>query len=297
MVTGVDVPSVPEIRLRDCTRLGDYKVPRRAVRYLAGFGTGVRFGVHVPGLKNLIRGITERVLYVRRDGGLAKPPQPKDRVFERLSSIRGRLLRNVPPTPVVSREDFPLLYNGRKRMVYQKAVDSLVSRRLTVADSFVSTFIKAEKVNLDKKGDPAPRVIQPRSPRFNVEVGRYLKKFEKSLFIAFAKVFGYPVVLKGMNVQQVGGWMHKHWTSFKRPVAVGLDASRFDQHVSRAALEWEHSIYNAFFKSKELRQLLRMQLRNRGVARCEGKRVDYVVDGCRMSGDVNTGLGDRKSVV
>jgi hypothetical protein len=71
-----------------------------------------------------------------------------------------------------------------------------------------------------------------------------------------------------------------------------LDASRFDQHVSREALEWEHSVYNTVFGSAELRRLLRWQLDNHGVARVEGHRVDYDISGCRMSGDINTGMGN-----
>jgi hypothetical protein len=125
-----------------------------------------------------------------------------------------------------------------------------------------------------------------------LEVGRYLKLFEKELCQGFARVWGYPVVLKGYNAHDVGSWLHRHWTSFRDPVAVGLDASRFDQHVSRAALEWEHSVYNSVFRSPELRRLLAWQLDNHGVARVEGHRVDYVVDGKRMSGDINTGLGN-----
>lgn len=262
------------------------------MRILAGLGAGINYGVHANNVINLARGITERVLYVFRDGRLAKPPQPKEGVFKRLSNLRGRLLRHMPPTPIVAVEDYPELYNGRKRAVYQRAVDSLSLRGVSIVDSFVSTFLKAEKINFTSKSDPAPRVIQPRSARYNVMVGRYLKLFEKRVFSAFEKVFHYPVVLKGLNAQAVGEWMHRHWSSFKKPVAVGLDASRFDQHVSRAALEFEHSIYNSAFGSSELRSLLKWQLRNRGIARVPGWRLDYVTDGCRMSGDINTGLGN-----
>lgn len=283
---------MPELQVRDEPNRGRLRLAARSVRYLSGLGTGVTYGVHADCLKNLVRGITERVLYVRRGEGLGKPPQPKDGVFRRLAGIRARLLRKAPPTPVVSREDYPLLYNGRKRGVYQRAVDSLKTRGLTVRDSFVSTFIKAEKVNFTSKGDPAPRVIQPRSPRYNVEVGRYLKLYEKSLCVGFQRMCGFPVVLKGMNADQVGNTLAAHWSSFSRPVAVGLDASRFDQHVSKQALEWEHSVYNSAFKSPELRSLLRWQLSNRGIGRTEGKRVDYRVEGCRMSGDINTGMGN-----
>lgn len=289
--TGVEHGTVAGLRVTPDTT-GRARLGERSVRYLAGFGTGVRFGVHSDTAINMARGITERVLYVVRDGRLSKPPQPRAGVFERLSGIRQRLLRKTISTPIVDRDDYPMLYTGRKRGVYQAAVDSLKQRGLTVKDSYVDTFLKAEKINFDAKGDPAPRVIQPRSPRYNVEVGRYLKLFEKECFRAFQRVWKYPVVLKGLNAQQVGGWMKQHWDSFERPVAIGLDASRFDQHVSRAALEWEHSVYNGVFQSRELRQLLRMQLRNRGIARVDGLRFDYETDGCRMSGDINTGLGN-----
>lgn len=290
-VTGQKVEPVADLRVRsEPGRV--VRLRERVVRVVGGLGTGVTYGVHSDCLKNMVRGITERVLYVRRGEGLARPPQPMSGVFSRLSSIRTRLLRKAPPTPVVSREDYPSLYNGRKRVVYEKAVDSLLTRRLTVADSYVSTFLKAEKINFTAKVDPAPRVIQPRSPRYNVEVGRYLKLYEKRLFAGFEAVFGYPVVVKGLNAQQVGGLFAQHWESFRKPCGFGIDASRFDQHTSVEALRWEHSVYNGAFNSPELARLLKWQLRNRGIARTEGYRLDYTVEGCRMSGDINTGMGN-----
>lgn len=265
---------------------------QRTVRVLAGLGTGVRYGIHNGDLKNLARGIVERVFYVQSSEGLARAPQPVSGVFGRLSEVRKRLLGAVRSTPTVDREDYPGLYSGRKRGIYERAFGSLMVRAITKRDAWVNTFVKAEKVNFDKKGDPAPRVIQPRSPRFNLEVGRYLKCFEKELCKGFARVWGYPVVLKGLNAHEVGGWLARHWAAFEEPVAVGLDASRFDQHVSYDALKWEHSVYNGVFGSKELARLLSWQLHNHGVARVEGHRVDYDIRGCRMSGDINTGMGN-----
>lgn len=259
---------------------------------MAGLGTGARYGVHADNLKNMARGIAERVLYVVRDGRLSKPPQPIQGVFGRLSSLRERLVKSAPPTPVVDVEDYPLLYVGRKRAIYRRAADSLKIRGVSKVDSYCSTFLKAEKINFTQKPDPAPRVIQPRSPRYNVMVGRYLKLFEKRAFAAMQRMCRYPVVLKGMNAQQVGGWLATHWDQFRAPAAVGLDASRFDQHVSVDALRFEHSIYNAVFKCPDLARLLRWQLHNRGIARTQGVRVDYTTEGCRMSGDINTGLGN-----
>jgi hypothetical protein len=116
--------------------------------------------------------------------------------------------------------------------------------------------------------------------------------FEKRLFSGFETVFGYSVILKGMNAHATAEQLRSNWDSFTQPVAVGLDASRFDQHVSHAALCWEHSVYNGVFRSSELRRLLRWQLVNHGVARTEGQRIDYTTNGCRMSGDINTSLGN-----
>lgn len=264
----------------------------RVVRYFAGIGVGVRFGVHTSNFKNLARGIVERVFYVVRDGGLARPPCPKLGVYKRLQAIRSRLCKTLHSTPVVAREDYPFLYSGRKQSLYLRAVESLVVRAISLKDSYVNTFVKAEKVNLSSKVDPAPRVIQPRSPRYNVEVGRYLKLFEVELCQGFKRAFGYKVILKGLNADQVAGELRQSWELFRNPVAVGLDASRFDQHVSVEALGYEHSIYNTIFRSAELQRLLKWQLKNTGYARCDDGAAKYQVTGCRMSGDINTGMGN-----
>lgn len=265
----------------------------RAVRYMAGFGVGVAYGVHDSGMKNLARGVVERVLYVNSNGSLKPAPQPKTGIFNKsLKQLRNRLLKVLKPTPIVPREDYPLLYTGRKQGIYRRAAASLALKAVNRADSFVSTFVKAEKVNLAAKPDPVPRVIQPRSPRYLLEVGRYLKKFEKELLRGFRKICGYDVILKGMNATEVAEQMRENWESFKDPVAIGLDASRFDQHVSKEALLYEHSIYNGVFRNKELASLLEMQLHNRGIGRAEGQRLDYRVEGKRMSGDINTGMGN-----
>jgi hypothetical protein len=201
-------------------------------------------------------------------------------------------LSNLRRTTVVTRDEYPGLYTGRKQVVYNRALESLKIRGFNKCDAYVSTFVKAEKVNFSAKSDPAPRVIQPRSPRYNLEVGRYLKLFEKELCRGFHRLFGYEVVLKGLNADGTAAALHASWSAFNRPVAIGLDASRFYQHVSVDALEFEHSVYNGVFRSAELRKLLQLQLRNRGFGRVGDTLVSYTVDGCRMSGDINTGMGN-----
>lgn len=269
----------------------DFK--ERCVRLLNGYGSGAKYGVHKSSLVNLARGVAERVLATRdSEGVLRKPLRPESGVFALLSPIRASLLRNMPSTTVVAREDFPTLYHGRKRAIYEAAVASLSLEAIKVSDAWVSTFVKAEKINFSVKSDPPPRVIQPRTPRYNVEVGKYLKCFEKNLFASFRKCFGYQVIVKGCNADDSAAILRANWDEFRNPVAVGLDASRFDQHVSREALEFEHSVYNSVFDSPELARLLRMQLRNVGIGYTADGKVKYVVDGCRMSGDINTSMGN-----
>jgi hypothetical protein len=86
--------------------------------------------------------------------------------------------------------------------------------------------------------------------------------------------------------------MYKKWSSYSRPVAVSIDASRFDQHCSVDILDWEHSLYNGVFRDAELAQLLQWQLYNEGVSYQGDKKIVYKTVGCRMSGDMNTGMGN-----
>lgn len=264
----------------------------RTIRYVDGIGSGAVYGVHCSNVKNLARGLVERVFYVSRNGGLSPPPRPVDGAFGKLQWIKDLLVSNLTPTTVVKLADYPLLYSGRKRVIYQKAVDSLRLRGVRHSDAIVGTFIKAEKINLTAKPDPVPRVIQPNSTRYNACAGCYIKPFEKELYRAFRRSFGYDVVLKGLNATEVAEAMHESWSQFKDPVAVGLDASRFDQHVSVEALKYEHGLYNTVFKSPTLARLLTWQLNSKGIARLEGQIVSYQVSGCRMSGFIGTGIGN-----
>lgn len=222
-----------------------------------------------------------------------KPVRPVAGIYnERLRYFRNILVRRFPSTTPVSQQEFVEFYKGRKRTNYQNAVDSLASRSIEPRDAHVKAFVKAEFINFTSKADPDPRVISPRDPRYNVEVGKYLRPIEHRLYAAIGRMFDGPTVLKGYNAKEMGLIFQRKWSSFRDPVAVGLDASRFDQHVSVEALKWEHSVYNGIFKSDELRKLLKWQLKNKVYGHCKDGKLKYTVDGCRMSGDMNTALGN-----
>lgn len=268
----------------------------RAVYRLSGVSGPITFGVHNNNLANLRRGLMERVYNVETPCGLAPPPKPLPGVFSRLDSIKSAVVSYIGRAAPCSLDDFVQMYAGDRRMkVYREAADSLVHSPVTTRDAVLTTFVKAEKINLSKKPDPAPRVIQPRTPRFNAAVGCYLKRLEKDIYRALKAYTGDVVVMKGYNARESGDIFARKWAKFKRPCAIGLDASRFDQHVSEGALRWEHSVYLAVFKGADrstLRELLEMQIHNRGVARASDGIIKYSVKGCRMSGDMNTALGN-----
>lgn len=256
---------------------------------LAGF-----YGTHNNSLANLKRGIMERVFLVKDGAGLKPCPQPIPHVFANLRSFRTKVLSGLRPTAPMTYQQFADSYQGRKWKVYTSAVESLRVKDFDArSDSKIKAFVKAEKTNFDAKPDPAPRIIQPRSPRFNVVVGRYLKPLEHLLYHRIDDVFGAPVVAKGRNAKQRASMLRSAWDNYARPVAIMLDASRFDQHVSKDALRYEHSFYlRAFGQPAELQSALSQQLENNCVAVAQDGMARYTTMGCRMSGDMNTSCGN-----
>lgn len=265
----------------------------RLLATYAGVRAHYRLGVHNNSLNNVLRGLTERVYCVETANGLQPPPQPKPNVFSRLSAFADKVVRSVGGAAPWSYQEFIDSCKGPKRKLYQTAVESLQLSPLSKEDARLKTFVKAEKLDLHKKEDPAPRLIQPRSPRYNAWVGRYLKAAEHRIYAAIDEVFGSPTIMSGYNATDVARNLRKHWDTYSDVVAVGLDASRFDQHVSEQALRWEHSVYNRLYRSGSLAEVLEWQITNRGTAHTPSGTVKYQVKGKRMSGDMNTSLGNK----
>jgi hypothetical protein len=268
--------------------------PRKMYRF-TGMGTHIRYGVHDHSLGNVRRGLVERVYMVEKDGNLVYTPLPTPKVFNQLSRFQLLLNTHLTKTTRMTYKQFLAFYSGRKLERYTKAVESLEVLPVREKDAWLSTFVKAEKLNLSAKPDPAPRVIQPRDPRYNVEVGRYLRHAEEYLFHAIDKVYGGRTIFKGISADTAGIEFKSMWDSFKDPVAIGMDASRFDQHVSADCLKFEHKMWLSMFpqtQRKQLHRLLSWQISNKGLARCPDGEIKYRVEGCRMSGDMNTSSGN-----
>jgi hypothetical protein len=258
------------------------------------------FGAHNNDLPNLLRALNERVFNVKGPNGLMPTPQPHRGAWKRLTDVGHRIADRVSKQSLekLTRAEFLAQCPASKRPLYARAADDYEVRGWSRKDAVIKAFVKFEKLDFTKKQDPAPRVIQPRSPVYNYALGRFTRRIEHSIYEALAEEWMgrgtvEKVVMKGLTVTQVAAEIRLKWDKLKCPVAVGLDASRFDQHVSADALRWEHGVYKRIFGyDGELCALLATQLRNKGRIFTDGKKVTYSVEGTRASGDMNTSLGN-----
>jgi len=175
----------------------------------------------------LERAVLERVFYVKnKNAEFVAPPAPINGAFSYvMAPVKEMLVKFLPFSVPLSRRQFAETFRGRKRVIYNSAVDSLYQKSVTQRDAAVKVFVKYEKTNMSAKKEPVPRVISPRSPRFNVELGKFLRQVEEPIFHSLSLLFeGKRTVFKGMNATDSGQAMFDLWSSFKKPVALGLDA-------------------------------------------------------------------------
>jgi hypothetical protein len=173
---------------------------------LADVGANSFYGVHNANIDNSVRAVMERVFFVEDgNGGFTVPPQPHPKAFAcDLRRFRRLLKYKIPSTVRLDEDQFLATYTGRKLKIYQEAVESLTVREITRKDSYVAPFVKAEKIDFTRKSDPAPRIISPRSPRYNVELGMFIKPLEHSIYYAIDEVYGTRTVMKGLNAVDRG---------------------------------------------------------------------------------------------
>lgn len=263
--------------------------PRTLVS-LTEMGPTLNLGVNNADVDTLAAALLERMYYCKVGGKFVAPPAVDHYTFNnRLLDFKHRVAKIVGPAAPVSLDEVVEMYEGRKKAIYMAAKERLRMFGWKAKYARLKSFVKMEKVPPNK----APRCIQPRDPVYNLRVGAYIKPIEHRIYHAIDKIYGDgPTVIKGYNIERVARIMRGKWRSFKRPVAVGLDAMKFDMHVSDVALRWEHGVYNKIFRSTELMKLLDYQVNQQGGARCKNGHLTYKVVGRRASGDMNTALGN-----
>ena len=270
-------------RLYDTGRLDVGEHNRQAYRVYNPLAQSVF--IHSNCLCNQITALRNRVLCVVPTSDVGAMLQLKKWIQ--------RLARRMPRCYPISSDQFLSAYTGSKLARYTQASESLKRDPVTKRDAQVTMFVKRERILLtDEKPDPAPRAIQYRNARYGLELGCYLKPIEHMLYSYRGDGKLLPpdvMVAKGMNSYQRAEAIARKLARFRDPAVLQLDVSRFDQCVSREALIAEHALYQIVTPDPKLRQLLSWQLTNYGRS---SAGVKYVSDGRRMSGDMNTALGN-----
>lgn len=254
-------------------------------------------GVHDNSLVNCERALKERVYFVKNGDSFTPPPRPIDGAFDRCYEFRRQLSRYMPRIPSLTWDEFPKRYkDARKRQIYQNAVESLLLKGFCDDDGLVKGFVKDERLNFDVKRDPVPRAILPLSPRLNVIEGSINAHREHALFETIDKVFGRKTVMKGLNARERGRIIAEKWSAFSDPVAVGMDASRWDQHVSSSMLDFQNSCFlDHCCNDRERRELLSCleYARNgKGIMKATDGKIRFKREGGRLSGTMHTASGN-----
>jgi len=261
---------------------------------LAGVG---EFVVHENDLNTLKAAVLERVFYVEKDGAFVPPPKPKKGAMQKeLRPSLELLFEHTHEVTPWTHAQFVESYRDRRKVRYQQACDSLAINPVCKADSVVKGFVKREKIAITKeKPNPVPRIIQPRDPRYNVEVGVFIRPMEQMIYEAINGLFGYEVVAKGKNAEQTAQMFVSAWGRYEKPVGIGYDAKRYDQSISVDALRVEHSVYLHCApreRRRHLGRLLSWQLATVGRGYTLDGVIRWKVKGQRKSGDMNTSVGN-----
>lgn len=246
-------------------------------------------------LTNAYTAIMERVYYhdPTKTQKFELIQRPTRSIFAALHDELVWFRRHARHSSRLTEQEFLSRYTGPKLRAYQRAFDVLRVRGWQLKDAVVRSFVKWEKLINNKR--LVPRLISPRRITHQAAIGPYIAPLEHKIYRMLDQMLDspVPVVQKMFNATEVAGNIKTAWERYADPVCIGLDASRWDQHVSEEALRWEHSVYNLFYHDPHLRKLLDAQVCAPGIWTDDknGSKIRYKATG-RCSGDMNTALGN-----
>lgn len=183
-------------------------------------------------------------------------------------------------------------YSGKKKSMYIKALQDLKEEGLLPRDFVIRMFVKPDKIPSGDISDKAPRAIQYRGPKYNLEVLRYVKAFEETVYptVTLGNFSGTRAIVKGLNNNERAELLIEKASHYKRPLYCLIDHSKFDSTVNQCHLRSTHKKYlRAFGRSARLAKLLNKQYKNLGYTK---SGIKYRTTATRMSGDPDTGLGN-----
>lgn len=238
-------------------------------------------------IDNVVSGMKERVFFLDECGTTV--PACK-RLAKDLCGLVDSVVSACPVPSRATGSQFLATRTGSKRKMYERAREDLVRKPRSLGNlARLSFFTKWESTVHTKK--QVPRIVSPRSFEFNYLLGKFIRPVEHDIFTALGSLFGGGVVVaKGLTQQEKGELIAQKLVG---RVAVGLDASRFDQTIRDTLLKVEHSLYTKLYNGDRLlTSLLKCQLTNVGTARCVNGKLTANIGAMRCSGDQNTSLGN-----
>lgn len=240
--------------------------------------------VHHDCTHNQVQAIRNRVI--------GEVPKPNSEGLNLMRLGARAITRNLVPTAEDDIFALSKRHGGAKGARYARAADEYLMTGLLPSDSNIKMFVKPERFDPNSKVNPDPRAIQFRAPKYCVALAQYLRPIEEQIYQFDHASDGVPCtrnVAKGLNSKSRAQLLAEKAKLFDDPCFITMDASRFDKHVSVAHLRTEHGVYLACNRDPVFRRLLKLQLKNK----CFTSRgISYVVLGRRMSGDMNTAIGN-----
>lgn len=288
------------------------KTARQRKVYCLGVQGSKKYAAFKTDLRTALRAVRERVFYIKEGTQYRAPPMPAgvNYVRKTLRATREALLPLIKMETYTkwSADEFIAHYTGAKRTRYEKAYELYMRDGVTTRDARIRGFLKFEKIESNNPVKPwdtkVCRLISPRSSVYNLALGRWIMPLEPKVFDVIGKMYGefredkveIPTILKGMNSIETARVIVQKYRMFEDPRIVCLDAKRWDQHVNEHLLRWEHGIYLAFMNNDKDRRtlagLLAMQIHNNVTVLADDGNIKYKKTGGRMSGDMNTSLGN-----
>jgi len=259
-------------------------------------GTSAEVGAFTSTIDGMLTCILGRVLF--RKNGLDYLPLNAfhwdQELFEKsVHDFTQKLIPELFPVPSIELKDFPLHYGGSLRKSYIRAVELWYSRGDIAEDAHIRMFPKFEKDIRSEKQNRIMRAISPPGPVARARIGAHIKPKEHLLYLAINRIYGYPVVAKGMTYDDVADVKMFAWRKYKQPVAIDIDVEKCDASITVGMLTWVFDILVRMApidERNDLKFLLNRQMFSVVKGRTQDGHFSYVLSGTLTSGQAYTSL-------